>query len=273
MSHPSVNREVHAAFLLEISRLTNGAMPPEQKINSVLNLLSYWVGLHYGRVMLPDYEAKVLKVAFHHALPGDDLAADQYTVPMDEGLTGHVWRNGQAAVVGDILNEPIFLQRIAVPMRGSQRHIGFISVPIRIDAQTIGVLSAQRLDDPQRSYSDDVDLMRIVSSMLAAILQSLHVKAQAENDEARNAWVSYTTLRPKRPRTYRRVEHTDINAIHAALKHSSGNQAQAARLLGMTPRQLRYRIMKLGIAIAAPADNAGNPSKLGKAASSGIVAD
>ncbi|MFN2382070.1 MAG: helix-turn-helix domain-containing protein [Guyparkeria sp.] len=252
MPQPTVNREIHAAFLLEISRLTNGAMPPEQKVNSVLNLLSYWAGLHYGRVMLPDYQAKVLKVAFNHALPQEDLASDKYTVPMDEGLTGHVWRNGQAAVVGDILNEPIFLQRIAVPMRGSQRHIGFISVPIRIDAQTIGVLSAQRLDDPQRSYSDDVDLMRIVSSMLAAILQSMHVKVQAENEQARDAWVSYTTLRPKRPRTYRRVEHTDVGAIRAALKHSSGNQAQAARLLGMTPRQLRYRIRKLEISDDPP---------------------
>jgi len=255
MSHPTAAREVHAAFLLEMSRLTNGAMPAEQKLNSALSLLSHWAGLHYGRIMLPDYRAKVLKVTFHHGLPEHELAADKYTVPMDEGLTGHVWRNGQAAVVGDILNEPIFLQRIAVPMRGSQRHIGFICVPIRLDARTIGVLSAQRLADPQHAYSDDVDLMRIVSSMLAPILQSMHIKAQAENEEARESWVTYTTLHPKRPRTYRRVQHADVNAIRAALKHSSGNQAQAARLLGMTPRQLRYRVKKLGVQLTPETPN------------------
>ena len=247
MPHPTTPREVHAAFLLEMSRLMNGAMPPEQKINSALSLMSHWAGLHYGRIMLPDYRAKVLKVAFNHGLPEQELVSDKYTVPMDEGLTGHVWRNSQTAVVGDILNEPIFLHRIAVPMHGSQRHIGFVCVPIRMEAKTIGVLSAQRLADPQHAYADDVDLMRIVSSMLAPILQSMHAKAEAENEEAKESWITYTTLHPKRPRTYRRVQHADVNAIRAALNHSSGNQAQAARLLGMTPRQLRYRIKKLRI--------------------------
>lgn len=247
MPNPPVAHQIHTAFLLEMSRLTNGAMPTHRKINSALSLLSHWVGLHFGRVMLPDYREKVLKVGFHHGLPDHELGTGKYTVPMDEGLTGHVWRNGQAAVVNDILDEPIFLRRIAVPIQGSQRHIGFICVPIRLDARTIGVLSAQRLSDPRHSYSDDVDLMRIVGSMLAPILQSIHVEAQAENDEHRESWVSYTTLHPKRPRTYRRVQLTDINAIRSAIKHSGGNQAQAARLLGMTPRQLRYRVKKLGL--------------------------
>ncbi|MFW6342739.1 MAG: helix-turn-helix domain-containing protein [Halothiobacillaceae bacterium] len=247
MNDAQTGREAHAALLLEMSRLINGALPAERRIRIALGLMSHWAGLHFGRIMLPDHREKVLRVAFHHGLPSTELALDRYTVPMSQGLTGHVWRNGQAAVVADILNEPIFLRRIAVPMRGSQHRIGFICVPMKLEAPTIGVLSAQRLPDPQHRYSDDVDLMRIVSSMITPVLQGLHVKAETEHDEAREAWVSYTTLHPRRPRTYRRVQDADVLAIEAALKHASGNQAQAARLLGMTPRQLRYRLKKLGI--------------------------
>jgi len=247
MPNSPVPHQVQTAFLLEMSRLTNGALSADRKINCALSLLSHWAGLHFGRVMLPDYREKVLKVGFHHGLPHHELDTGSYTVPMDQGLTGHVWRNGLAAVVNDILDEPIFLRRIAVPIDGSQRDMGFICVPIRLEAKTIGVLSAQRLADPRHPYSDDVDLLRIVASMLAPILQSIHVKALNETDEHRESWVSYTTLHPKRPRAYRRVQLTDINAIRSAIKHSGGNQAQAARLLGMTPRQLRYRVKKLGL--------------------------
>ncbi|MGD9499417.1 helix-turn-helix domain-containing protein [Halothiobacillus sp.] len=35
-----------------------------------------------------------------------------------------------------------------------------------------------------------------------------------------------------------------------AMTKSSGNQAQAARLLGMTARQFRYRLSKLGSEIS-----------------------
>lgn len=247
MPVPIATRETHTAFLLEMSRLLNGSLPPERRVKIALSLLSHWVGLHYGRIMLPDHREQVLRVAFHHGLPATELALDRYTVPMSQGLTGHVWRNGQAAMVADIFNEPIFLRRIAVPMRGTQHKIGFICVPMKLESRTIGVLSAQRLPDPRHLYSDDIDLMRIVSSMLAPVLQNLHVQAQSEQDQSRDDWVSYSTLHPRRPRTYRRVQDADVHSIEAALKHAGGNQSQAARLLGMTPRQLRYRLKKLKI--------------------------
>ncbi|MBD3815451.1 MAG: hypothetical protein IE913_03125 [Halothiobacillus sp.] len=44
-------------------------------------------------------------------------------------------------------------------------------------------------------------------------------------------------------------EHESKN-IRNAMSKSSGNQAQAARLLGMTARQFLYRLSKLGSEIS-----------------------
>jgi Nif-specific regulatory protein len=49
-------------------------------------------------------------------------------------------------------------------------------------------------------------------------------------------------------RPYARVRHDEREQIERALHHHHGNKTRAALSLGLTPRQLRYRIVKLGIA-------------------------
>ncbi len=51
-------------------------------------------------------------------------------------------------------------------------------------------------------------------------------------------------------RSYMRVCEHESECIRDAMTKSSGNQAQAARLLGMTARQFRYRLSKLGSEIS-----------------------
>lgn len=47
-------------------------------------------------------------------------------------------------------------------------------------------------------------------------------------------------------RPYQRVQADELDEIHAAIRKCSGNKTMAARVLGLTPRQLRYRLAKLG---------------------------
>ncbi|WP_295878888.1 sigma 54-interacting transcriptional regulator [uncultured Thiohalocapsa sp.] len=49
-------------------------------------------------------------------------------------------------------------------------------------------------------------------------------------------------------RPYARVRHDERDHIEQALRRHHGNKTRAALSLGLTPRQLRYRIVKLGIA-------------------------
>jgi Nif-specific regulatory protein len=51
-------------------------------------------------------------------------------------------------------------------------------------------------------------------------------------------------------RPYARVRHDEREEIEQALRRHHGNKTRAALSLGLTPRQLRYRIVKLGIETA-----------------------
>ncbi|AHF01539.1 hydrogenase [Thiomicrospira aerophila AL3] len=48
-------------------------------------------------------------------------------------------------------------------------------------------------------------------------------------------------------RSYWKVNQEDADMLQAALKQARGNKTRAAKLLNMTPRQLSYRLEKLGI--------------------------
>ncbi|ASP40742.1 hypothetical protein CHH28_19615 [Bacterioplanes sanyensis] len=53
---------------------------------------------------------------------------------------------------------------------------------------------------------------------------------------------NFTTLYA---RPYQRVQENEIDDIRSAIERCNGNKTMAARVLGLTPRQLRYRLAKL----------------------------
>ncbi len=180
--------QINDALILEATRLLASQSKAEQRISGVLRLLSEWAQLHYGRVLLPNFRTNSLQVAYAYGLTRERLARGDYDVPFDQGLTGSVWRSGQVALVTDVMDEPIFLTRIAEPVAGQKSGIGFISVPVLIEGKPIGVLSAQRHRESERLYSQDVDLLRIVASMFASTLlvaqqRNQHLQAEPERDE------------------------------------------------------------------------------------------
>lgn len=46
-------------------------------------------------------------------------------------------------------------------------------------------------------------------------------------------------------RPYQRVQENELGDIHSAIEKCNGNKTMAAKILGLTPRQLRYRLSKL----------------------------
>ncbi|MDX9741013.1 MAG: sigma 54-interacting transcriptional regulator [Gammaproteobacteria bacterium] len=172
------SHQINATLIIEIARLMGRAVQSEHRINQALRLLSAWADLHYARVMLPNYRTRELEVAYGYRLTSAKLESGDYTVGFDQGLTGYVWRSGQAALVTDVTSEPNFLGRIAEPIDGSRHHVGFICVPILVDGKAIGVLSAQRSANPRRRYADDVDVLRVIATMMGPVLHSMQRRAQ-----------------------------------------------------------------------------------------------
>ena len=67
---------------------------------------------------------------------------------------------------------------------------------------------------------------------------------QEEPEPVGNLATSMSGLRP-----YAHVQSNEVEQIRIALQQHLGNKTRAALSLGMTPRQLAYRIKKLNITL------------------------
>ncbi len=188
-----IERNTTMSLISEVTKQMTKPATSARKILTVLHLLSKWADLHYGRVLLPNYSDNTLVIAYQCGLDPKLVETGKYTVPFNLGITGYVWRSGQTALVTNIKSEPQFLHRIAEPMNDSFDDVSFISVPIIVYGKPIGVLSVQRLSSGSRRFNDDLEMLRIIASILApelfiiqkSALGITHTHAHLDSDSAK----------------------------------------------------------------------------------------
>ncbi|MDD5434870.1 MAG: nif-specific transcriptional activator NifA, partial [Nitrospira sp.] len=138
---------------------------PEETLGPILGILSENMGMSRGTITLIEPETKQLYIEVAHGLSEEEISRGVYNI--GEGIIGRVVATGAPIIVPDIGKEPLFLDR--TKSRGDIRreNISFISVPIQVKGDTIGVLSVDRLfTDRAISLDEDVRVLTIVASLI-----------------------------------------------------------------------------------------------------------
>jgi Nif-specific regulatory protein len=163
---PSVKREVNELLLLfEISRVLDQSMDLRVVIGPVLDAIAEHMGMVRGTITLLNRETREIYIESAHGLSESQKERGRYHP--GEGVTGKVVKTGQPAVVPHISEEPLFLDRTGARKGMQKRDISFICVPIKIENEVIGALSADRLFAEGVSFEEDVRLLSIIASMIA----------------------------------------------------------------------------------------------------------
>lgn len=136
--------ELNTLYEIAKSLSTYTSPDPEEILDSILETLSTNMGMRHGTITLLDPATKQLYIEVAHGLTDEEKGRGVYNI--GEGITGRVVATGEPAIIPDIGKEPLFLDRTR--SRGkiaAGETISFISVPIQIKGETIGVLSVDRL--------------------------------------------------------------------------------------------------------------------------------
>jgi Nif-specific regulatory protein len=97
-----------------------------------------------------------------------------------EGVMGNILRSGVPAVVPDIDNEALFLNRTGSRKGKSKNVISFIGVPIKAGREIIGVLSFdQENQGDLRNFGNDVRFLSMVANLIGQTVR-LHQKVAAD---------------------------------------------------------------------------------------------
>ena len=163
------------ALLFDVSQTLDSSMELRDVLSSVLQAIARHMSVMRGMLALLNRQTGQIRIDAAYGLSDEQRRRGRYRV--GEGVTGRVFETGQPAVVPHISDEPLFLDRIGVRKDLPQQDISFICVPIKLDKEVVGTLSADRLYDPAHSLDEDVRMLSIVGSMIA---QAVRLRQQAQ---------------------------------------------------------------------------------------------
>jgi Nif-specific regulatory protein len=174
------NRELGA--VLDVSMVLTSSFDPERNLTEVMDILAGQLEMQRGCVFLLDRETGVARIVAAHGLADAEIRKGIYR--MGEGIVGRVIETGSVMFVPDIGDEPQFLNKTG--SRVSREGISFISVPMRIGAETYGVISVDRIyAEEHGGVEDDLRVLKIVSSLIAQYLKLWEIYRRSERERDR----------------------------------------------------------------------------------------
>jgi Nif-specific regulatory protein len=178
---PKVKREVRElALLFEVSQALGRSMDLPEVVGSVFRALAEHMGMSRGMLAMLNRRTGEIFTEVGHGLSDTQRERGRYR--LGEGVTGKVVQTGRPAVVPQISEEPLFLDRTGARRHLAKKDISFICVPIKIGRECIGALSADRLFSESVSFEEDIRLLSIIASMIA---QAVRLRQSAEEERQR----------------------------------------------------------------------------------------
>jgi Nif-specific regulatory protein len=137
-------------------------------VREILHLLSEFLGLNRGRVVLPDPETGELRIVHAYGLTQDEIARGKY-LP-GEGITGRVMTSGQTAIVQDVDAEPLFLFRAVTRENLPPETVSYLALPLEQGGRQIGVLGVHRLRERPRPLARDQQVLKIAATLITHVI-------------------------------------------------------------------------------------------------------
>ena len=179
-----LKREVaELSALYEISKAVSSTLDLEEVTHNLMKVLHEHMGMERGTLTLID--AKTGELMIEEAYGLDKKAIDKGRYQIGEGITGKVVEAGEAIVVPNVGDEPLFLDRTGSRGDIKLSNISFICVPIKLENKTVGALSVDRLFQESTSFEEDLRLLTIISSMIAQAVR-IHQMLEKEKEELTN---------------------------------------------------------------------------------------
>ena len=160
----AVTDHQHLSALLQVGEVLGAAANFEQALHEILETLCDQVQMRLGTLSLLEGEREVA-IDIAYGLSQDEIDRGRYKI--GEGITGRVVASAKPVIVPRISSEPLFLDRTGARTTDEKSQSSFICVPISLQREVVGTLSADcpYIDDGR--LQANVRLLTIVAAMIA----------------------------------------------------------------------------------------------------------
>jgi len=166
--------------IYEISKILGATLDLDQALREVLNVLSSYLNMRHGAVVLSDEHNKPVLAA----VTGMSLqAARSGALKYPYAAAAQVISTSIPMVVPDIADEPLLESCAGNNEALEDEQIAFYCVPIKTTEKTIGALSVERAQDGQSYvvFEHDLRFLTMVATLIAQTVR-LHRKVLADRE-------------------------------------------------------------------------------------------
>jgi len=175
----------------ESARLMGKSLEPGPVIREMLHLISEFLGLNRGRVVLRRPDGDDFAIRYAYGLTQDEIERGVYR--LGDGVTGRVLQSGETAIVQDIDDDPHYLARAVERDRLPSETVSFIALPLRSEGEILGLLGVHRIRGRTRALADDLRILEIIATLITQILKLndrvAEQTARLENENRELKWV------------------------------------------------------------------------------------
>jgi len=151
--HPVNRRSKGIEFLQDISNTISPVLDHKDLYSAILNKSTELVGAEQGSLMMLSGKDKTLSIKATKGI--DKRILDNVKVNVGEGISGRVVEKGTAIIVEDIESELTSRKSRSRYKTGS-----FVSLPLRIDSRSVGVLNISDKITGEVFSKSDLDLLQ-----------------------------------------------------------------------------------------------------------------
>ena len=196
---PDVRRQTSSNLELltiyEISKILGSSLDLKQTLREVLRLLSYQLQMHRGRIFLSG-DDNMLRLMAANGLSDDAL--DGEGISEGEGVVGRIYKTGVPAVIPNLADEPLFLNRFGGRGDLQEQVASLVGAPIKAGGATIGVITVDRISDdgPSGNFGADVRFMTMVANLVGQTVRLHRSVAEERRFLMRETFRIQKELRP-----------------------------------------------------------------------------
>ncbi len=164
--------------LSEVCKLIGDAVHFDTTLSRILKVLHDILHMERATLVLLDPNRQRLSIRASYGLSVEEERRGIYG--LSEGICGQIFQSGSPCVVPDIDSEPLFLNRTGARSQIRKEKLSFLGVPVKVEKNTVGVLTVDHLFGPDVSFEEDMSFLEILATLIGQFLMLHHAISQKE---------------------------------------------------------------------------------------------
>jgi Nif-specific regulatory protein len=164
-----VSSNVALVTIYEIGKILSSSLDLQKTLRQVLNIIATHLGMQRGMVCSRQ-DSEDLYIIAANGFSREEIQRGRFKI--GEGVTGRIYQSGIPAVIPDVAQEPLFLNRTGARRLADDHAISFLGVPIKVGRECIGVLSFERENSKlRRGFQEDLQLLTMVAGLIGQAIR------------------------------------------------------------------------------------------------------